>query len=250
MSGWIAKLRAQTLRIAALLHIAEGRGQQDEIDEHGLARAFVLADYFIEHSKAIHAVWNVGSNPVLQRARKIIEWVIREGITTFTASDLQSKQRRNFEVIKDTVEPLTWLVEAGWLRAESGLPVRVGQPGKPSPAFIVRPDVRDCANGAEPVDGSAPAVDANGANPEVQVRGSAPFAPSRRPPLPWRPKVLSFAIKALFNLYLSISINMSPPLTQTRVCAKARMARRRTSGPRPPNPHHSPWRKPSPPPRR
>jgi replicative DNA helicase len=182
MSGWIAKLRAQTLRIAALLHIAEGRGQQDEIDEHGLARAFVLADYFIEHSKAIHAVWNVGSNPVLQRARKIIEWVIREGITTFTASDLQSKQRRNFEVIKDTVEPLTWLVEAGWLRAESGLPIRVGQRGLSSPSFVVRPDVKACANGAEPVDGVVPAVDSDGAElatSEGAASSSAPSAHSR-----------------------------------------------------------------------
>lgn len=200
MAGWMAKLRGQTLRIAALLHLADGRGQDDPLDEATLDRAFRLADYWIAHAKAVHAVWQVGSNPTLQRARKVVEWVARDGVERFTASDLQKKLRRSFDAIEDTVKPLTWLVEAGWLRAESGLPVRVGQPGKPSPAFEVRPDVAECANGAKPVD--------------EQVGGLAPFAPLRSVGHVHgadRPQELSVRYKRVFQDLSIYSLN-SPPL--------------------------------------
>lgn len=158
MAGWVAKLRGSTLRIAALLHVAEGRGQSDEVDVDILGRAIALADYWIAHYKTVHAVWAVGSDPVNQRARKIIEWVVRDEVTEFSGRDLQLKQRRSFEAIEDAVEPLTWLIEAGWLRAESGLPVKVGQRGKPSPRFIVRPDVADWwTHGAQLSHGAQPA---------------------------------------------------------------------------------------------
>lgn len=178
MAGWVAKLRGQTLRIAALLHLADGRDQNDELDVATLERAFVLADYWIAHYKACHAVWTVGANPVLQRARRIVEWALREGVDEFSASDLQKRMRRVFESVEDTVKPLTWLVEAGWLRAHSGLPVRVGQRGTSSPRFELRPDAEECANGAKPVERDA----ANGAKPVDDYGGFAPFAHSRTDP--------------------------------------------------------------------
>jgi hypothetical protein len=160
-AGWVAKLRGSTLRIAALLHVADGLGQDVEIGPAELERAFVLADYFIAHYVAMHEVWTAGAVPAVQKARKVVEWVVREGVTEFSASDLQRKLRRVFDVIGDTAEPLTWLVEAGWLHAESGIPVRVGQPGKPSPRFTVHPRAAECANGAKAVSD----VGGNGAKP-------------------------------------------------------------------------------------
>jgi hypothetical protein len=66
-AGWVAKLRGSTLRIAALLHVADGLGQDVEIGPAELERAFVLADYFIAHYVAMHEVWTAGAVPAVQK---------------------------------------------------------------------------------------------------------------------------------------------------------------------------------------
>jgi hypothetical protein len=103
--------------------------------------------------------------------------------------------RRRFERIQDVVDPLEMLVTTGWLRAESGLPVKVGQRGTPSPTFYVHPDAADhLANGAKPVDDGSDA-------PEFRAHSR-------------------FAEKGVYQDLPTYTSLLSPPLVQSANGAK------------------------------
>ena len=157
LAEWVSKLRATVLRLVGLLHVAEGGTVHDTIEVASMARALVISEYWLAHSLVVHETWAANSDPVKSDARAIVVWATNEGHTEFSASDLQKNMRRRFARIADVAEPLELLVNAGWLRAESGLPVKVGQPGKPSPRFELHPLAADHlangANGAKPPTG-------------------------------------------------------------------------------------------------
>lgn len=140
LAEWVSKLRATVLRVAGLLHLAEGAEIGDEIGTATMARALTIADYWLAHSLVVHATWSASSDPRIGRARGIVEWAVRERRESFTARELHQANRSQFDKVEEVVEPLEYLASAGWLRAESGIPIRVGQRGTPSPRFTVHPE--------------------------------------------------------------------------------------------------------------
>jgi replicative DNA helicase len=134
---WVQKLRSSVLRVTALLHVADGRNHQDLIDVATLERAFTIGDYWIANTRIVADLW--ATTPIDDASKAIIDWAVTEGHSEFSASDLQKEMRRRFDRIGDVVEPLTMLAETGWVRANEGLPIKVGVRGKPSPRFAVHP---------------------------------------------------------------------------------------------------------------
>jgi replicative DNA helicase len=146
MSGWVAKLRASTLRLAALLRLAGG-DQVEQLDEIDLERAFVLADYWIAHYKAVHAVWVASEEVGLERAYQIVKWALDHDQHEFSVRDVfQSLKRKGpggkNEPVEEFVAPLQYLVDTGWLRADTSFPTTVGRRGTPSPRLTLHPEAK------------------------------------------------------------------------------------------------------------
>lgn len=144
MAEWTTKLEASVLRLAALLHLAHGGAHHGTIDEGVLDLCLVVSDYWIEHAFAVHDLW--GTDDTLAGARIILAWLAREDLATFTASDVQKKLRSHFNRIADVTEPLALLVERGWVRPLFEGPLKVGRPGRSSPAFALHPTARPVDN--------------------------------------------------------------------------------------------------------
>jgi len=95
MAEWVAKLRGNVMRIAALLHLADlyANGQEVQgpaataVKADAVKRAVKLSDYLIRHAQAAFGLMAENENAV--RARRLLSW-IREGRRkTFTARDAQ-----------------------------------------------------------------------------------------------------------------------------------------------------------------
>jgi replicative DNA helicase len=140
MAEWTTKLEASVLRLTGLLHLAYGGAHHGVIDAGMLELALVVGDYWIQHAFAVHDLW--GTDDTLAGARMILGWLSREGVETFTASDVQKKLRSHFDRIKDVVEPIGLLVERGWIRPMFEGPLEVGKRGSPSKRFATHPTAK------------------------------------------------------------------------------------------------------------
>jgi hypothetical protein len=138
--GWAAKLAGATCRLAALLHLASHLrdGWAQPISPDTLAGAIQLADYLIVHARAVFDL--MGTDPQLDDARWLLDWISRTGQAQFTRRDAHhAAPRGRFPKATDLDLALALLEEHGWLRrvdADSPGP-KGGRP--PSPRFLVNP---------------------------------------------------------------------------------------------------------------
>ncbi len=139
LKEWVGKLRANTLRLAAILHVAHGR-TGDLIDVGTVDEAIELADYFTAHALGIAAEWGAGSEAA--QAKQILEWIAHGDIPEFSVRDLYGANRRQFPSADDCIPPLSVLVEAGFIRPLFEGPISIGRGGKPSPRFVTHPSAR------------------------------------------------------------------------------------------------------------
>ncbi len=140
LAGWAAKLAGATCRLAALLHLAghlrDGWPQPINVDT--FAGAIRLADYLVEHARAVFDL--MGADPRVDDARWLLGWIRRAGQAQFTRREAHhAAPRGRFPKATDLDPALALLVEHGWLRrvdADSPGP-KGGRP--PSPRFLVNP---------------------------------------------------------------------------------------------------------------
>lgn len=144
---FIGKLRANVLRIAALLHVAHGHDRNsDRITLGVMQDAITIADYFLRHTMALHERW--GTDEAHINAQAILEWAVRNGHQKFTRRDLTRALRRRFPSNESTVEPLKRLIETGWLRASGDVTgLSTNSRGTPSLALTVHPDAHNLIGG-------------------------------------------------------------------------------------------------------
>ena len=143
LSMEIGKLRANILRIAALLHVAHAYDKDTDIIGDGvMADAIAIGDYFLQHRVGLHARW--GTDDVALQAQAILEWAVRNGRTGFTRRELKHGLRRRFPTNDSTVEPLRRLIECGWLRATGDLSgLRAASQGTPSLTLTMHPSAQE-----------------------------------------------------------------------------------------------------------
>jgi hypothetical protein len=122
LAGWAAKLAGATWPIGA----------------DTFAAAIGLADYLIEHARAVFDL--MGADPRVDDARWLLEWISRTDQAQFTRRDAhRAAPRGRFPKATDLDPTLALLEEHGWLRrvdADSPGP-RGGRP--PSPRYLVNP---------------------------------------------------------------------------------------------------------------
>lgn len=148
---FVGKLRANTIRIAGLLHIAWKR-PGDHIDEQTIRHAIEIAEYFLHSINHIAQEWEAREGH--QHAPRIVLWLKQNELHEFTVSDLHKKFRRQFNKVEDTIGTLEFLTESNYIRPTFAGQLEVGKRGVPSPKYIVNPFIHS------PVD--KPVDDANG----------------------------------------------------------------------------------------
>ena len=87
MAGWAAKLAGATCRLAALLHLASHLrdGWAQPISRGTFAAAIRLADYLIEHARAVFDL--MGADPRTDDARWLLDWIDRTNRLQFSRRD-------------------------------------------------------------------------------------------------------------------------------------------------------------------
>jgi hypothetical protein len=142
LAGWAAKLAGATCRLAALLHLAEHLrdGWARPIGADALAVAVRLADYLIDHARAVFDL--MGADPRIDDARWLLEWINRTGRTQFSRRDAHRAAPRGRFATATELEPaLRLLEEHGYLRRVDSEPSQDPRGrGRPaSPRFLVNP---------------------------------------------------------------------------------------------------------------
>jgi hypothetical protein len=139
LAGWAAKLAGATCRLAGLLHLAGHLrdGWARPIGADTFAAAIRLADYLIEHSRAVFDL--MGADPRVDDARWLLDWVTRTNRTQFSRRDAHQAARGRFRKATDLEPTLALLAEHGYLRRVDADPAgsKGGRPA--SPRFLVNP---------------------------------------------------------------------------------------------------------------
>jgi hypothetical protein len=141
LADWGSKWVGSIVRIAGLLHLADhvGDGWDRPIEAETIDRAAQIGRYFAAHAMA--AFDDMGADPEVEAARHILGWAERTETERFTKRDLFSAMPRGrFKKASDLDAPLNLLTSHGYLLAEPQ-PERRGSGRKPSPIWMVHPDV-------------------------------------------------------------------------------------------------------------
>jgi replicative DNA helicase len=141
LAGWAAKLAGATCRLAALLHLAGHLrdGWAQPIGTETFAGAVGLADYLIEHARAVFDL--MGADHRVDDTRWLLEWISRTGQVQFSRRDAHQAARGRFGKATDLEPALTLLEEHGYLRRVDPEPSQDPRGrGRPaSPRFLVNP---------------------------------------------------------------------------------------------------------------
>lgn len=139
LAEWVGKLRANVLRLAALLHLADD-ASGDAVDVDTVERAIALGEYYLAHAVSIAAGWGV--DEVVAKAKKVAQWAAREQLREFSVRECYGHPslRRTIAGPEEAKPVLELLAERGWIRALFDGPMPLGKGGKASPRFEVRPD--------------------------------------------------------------------------------------------------------------
>ena len=142
LAGWAAKLAGATCRLAALLHLAGHLrdGWAQPISRGTLTAAIRLADYLIDHARAVFDL--MGADPRTDDARWLLDWITRTNQIRFSRRDAHmGTPRGRFPKATDLEPALSLLEEHRYLRRVDPEPSRdLHGRGRPaSPRFLVNP---------------------------------------------------------------------------------------------------------------
>lgn len=116
-SGWVSKLRSSTLRIAALLHLADGNRPDEPISADAVCRAIAVAEFFIVHHQR-----DTSDAPNL--ARRLAATFAKLATHDEAVDGLVTKRMvarlasAGFRKPDRYTPPLAVLVDAGWVALE------------------------------------------------------------------------------------------------------------------------------------
>jgi len=115
-----SKLCGQVERFVGLLHVAHhGAGAPDiPVAESTVAAAVALARYFLAHGKASRSA--IAADPVVGRARRLIEHCVFNRLETFTRRDAQRNHWGGCRKPEDVDAALLELVQRGYISMKGG----------------------------------------------------------------------------------------------------------------------------------
>lgn len=142
MSDWAGKSVGAIVRISALLHLAANPvdGYRTPIGAETMAGAIEIGRYFTRHAEA--AFDHMGTDPEMERARLLLEWIERKKPVQFTVREAFSGlPRGTFRKVADVLPALEMLEGYGWITLEPPLPRNPKGGRPPSPTYQVHPQI-------------------------------------------------------------------------------------------------------------
>jgi hypothetical protein len=135
---WGSKLVGASVRVAALLHVAEhaGAAYRIPIDKDLMTAGVQIGEYFSKHAHAVFGL--MGADPALADAEALLRWIENKGLDHFTRREAHYAHRSRFNRADDLDAPLGLLEEAGWIRQRPD-PNQRGRGRPASPTFDVNP---------------------------------------------------------------------------------------------------------------
>jgi hypothetical protein len=139
MGDWAGKLVGAACRIAGIFHgliyAASGNPAKAQIDAETMLGAIAISEYLIPHAKA--AFFEMGADPAIDFARRILEWISSEKISVFTRREAFNALRGSIQKVNELDKPLEILVNHGYIREV--LREHKGPGRKPSPKYKINP---------------------------------------------------------------------------------------------------------------
>ena len=136
MTDWGGKLVGAVVRLCGLLHLGDGHDTNLVIDKSLVDRAVRIGEYLEVHAKA--AYFEMGSDPIIDGARAVAQWIRQKQIASLTQRDVQQAHRARFKTSESVRLVMNILTEQEYIRPQ---PQKEGTgPGrKPSPAYDTNP---------------------------------------------------------------------------------------------------------------
>lgn len=143
VADWANKLAGETVRIAGLLQLADHALESDASAPLGVGpdpmhRALRITDYLVTHAQI--AFDKMGADPIAELARYVLDWILRNGVTSFTRREVYMPLRALFKKPAELDPPLDLLIEHEIIRLRP-VPPRSGRGRTPSPRFDVNPQL-------------------------------------------------------------------------------------------------------------
>ena len=134
LTDWAGKLVGAIARIAALLHLVEGK-TEDPVTINSTECAIRIGEYLLAHAAAAFAL--MSCSPEIADAQHLLDWIERRGTCTFTRREAFEGTKGRFTKVAKLIPVLVTLAEHGFIRrAASASPSR---PGRPSDTYDVNP---------------------------------------------------------------------------------------------------------------
>ena len=134
LEAWAGKRAGLLARVAGLLHIAAGKGE-DVISVETMRRAISIVEWLTVSTLGAHGL--TASGVPLARARAVLHVALAHGGETITRREIHQKMRAQYPRVAQLVPVLDVLVEHGYLRE---LPPTAG-PGRPSIVYEINPQL-------------------------------------------------------------------------------------------------------------
>lgn len=136
---WALKLPGAVCRIAGIfhgfIHAPAGDPDAHPIDVETISGAISIGEYLTEHALAAFNL--MGADPAVAGARRLLKWIIDEGLSEFTRRDAYNRIRTAGAKVWVVDAPLTLLIEHAYIRERAT--DRDGPGRKPSTTYIVNP---------------------------------------------------------------------------------------------------------------
>jgi len=142
IADWGNKLAGTVVRLAGLLHLADGAREPehhlDPIGEGEMRRALRIADFLCAHARVAFDAMQV--DPIGRGARHLLAWIQRTGAASFTSHQAYQALRAGFKAPAEMDAPLGLLIDHEIIRRRPA-PPRSGPGRPPSPAYDVNPAI-------------------------------------------------------------------------------------------------------------
>lgn len=138
ISDWSGKLPGAVARIAALLELAQSRGEARLVGVDCMRRAVRLASLLIPHAEAAFRL--LGADAVEDDARALLRWIQAHRLAQFKRSEAQKAMEGRFRTVKRLEDAAARLAEWNALS-----PVRMvrNAGARPTPLYHVNPALFD-----------------------------------------------------------------------------------------------------------
>lgn len=138
ITDWASKLAGAVVRVAGLLHVAHTftTGYATPITADTIRAAEQVGRYYLDHALAVYDLMG-RSDPDLDDARAVLDWIGKHGHDTFTRRDALRGLQGRFSTAKDLTPALELLTDHGHIRLQPTHTTSKG--GRPSTTYEVHP---------------------------------------------------------------------------------------------------------------